>query len=67
MIRDTSKLQLVLINHSNVLDFIHLAHAYSPIFTKVVLTTTETSATTNALNYPLDSAERLLNAAGQMR
>ena len=29
-------------------------------FTKVVLATTETSATTNAMNYPLDSAERLL-------
>ena len=28
-------------------------------FTKVVLATTETSATTNAMNYPLDSAERL--------
>ena len=37
------------------------------IFTKIVLATTETSATTNAMNYPLDSAERLLNAAGQMR
>ena len=36
-------------------------------FTKVVLATTETSATTNAMNYPLDSAERLLNSAGQMR
>ena len=29
-------------------------------FTKVVLATTETSATTNAMNYPLDSAERLV-------
>ena len=37
------------------------------IFTKIVLATTETSASTNAMNYPLDSAERLLNAAGQMR
>ena len=37
------------------------------IFTKVVLATTETSATTNAMNYPLDSAERLMNAAGQMQ
>ena len=36
-------------------------------FTKVVLASTETSGTTNAMNYPLDSAERLLNAAGQMR
>ena len=37
------------------------------IFTKVILATTETSATTNAMNFPLDSAERLLNQAGQMR
>ena len=36
-------------------------------FTKVVLASTETSGTTNAMNYPLDSAERLLNSAGQMR
>ena len=36
-------------------------------FTKVVLASSETSATTNAMNYPLDSAERLLNSAGQMR
>ena len=37
------------------------------IFTKIVLATTETSATTNAMNYPLASAERLLNAAGMQR
>ena len=37
------------------------------IFTKVILATTETSATTNAMNFPLDSAERLLNQAGQTR
>ena len=34
------------------------------IFTKVVLSATATSATTNALNYPLDAAERLFNVAG---
>jgi hypothetical protein len=48
-------------------DFIAAQPQCTAIFTKIVLTTTETSATTNALNYPLDSAERLLNAAGQMR
>ena len=37
------------------------------IFTKIILATTETSATTNAMNYPLDSAERILNSAGSMR
>ena len=31
---------------------------------QVVLATTETSASVNAMNYPLASAERLLNAAG---
>ena len=48
-------------------DFIKAQAQCTAIFTKIVLTTTETSASTNALNYPLDSAERLLNAAGQMR
>ena len=33
-------------------------------YQKVVLATTETSASVNAMNYPLASAERLLNAAG---
>jgi len=53
--------------HSVMADNILARAQCTAIFTKVVLTTTETSATTNALNYPLDSAERLLNAAGQMR
>ena len=35
------------------------------IFTKVVLSTTETT-TTNAMNFP-DTAERLMSAAGAMR
>jgi len=46
-------------------DFIRAQAQVTAIFTKVVLSTTETSATTNALNYPLDAAERLMNAAGQ--
>ena len=37
------------------------------VFTKLILSTTETSATTNAMNFPLDSAERILNSAGSMR
>ena len=36
-------------------------------YQKVVLATTETAATVNAMNYPLASAERLMNAGGQMR
>ena len=35
------------------------------IFTKIILSATATSATTNAMNYPLDAAERLMNVAGQ--
>ena len=48
-------------------DYIRAQGQVTAIFTKIVLATTETSASTNAMNYPLDSAERLLNAAGQMR
>jgi hypothetical protein len=36
-LRDTSKKQLILSNHSNLLDFVFLTHYYTPIFTKVVL------------------------------
>ena len=48
-------------------DCIRAQMQVTAIFTKIVLATTETSASTNAMNFPLDSAERLLNAAGQMR
>ena len=48
-------------------DYIRAQGQVTALFTKVVLSTTETSATTNAMNFPLDSAERLLNQAGQMR
>jgi len=36
-LRDTSKMQLILVNHSNLLDFVFLTHYYQPIFTKVML------------------------------
>ena len=48
-------------------DFIRAQGQVTAIFTKVVLSTTETSATTNAMNFPLDTAERLMSAAGAMR
>ena len=53
--------------HKVVGDAIRGQMQCTAIFTKIVLATTETSASTNAMNFPLDSAERLLNAAGQMR
>ena len=53
--------------HQLVADEIRAQAAATAIFTKIILSTTETSATTNAMNYPLDSAERILNSAGSMR
>jgi len=53
--------------HSLVADKIKAQAQATAIFTKIILATTETSATTNAMNYPLDSAERILNSAGSMR
>ena len=50
-----------------IADYLRAQAQCTAIFTKVVLATTETSATTDAMNYPLDSAERLMNAAGQMQ
>jgi hypothetical protein len=48
-------------------DLIRAQPQATAIFTKIILSTTETSATTNAMNFPLDSAERILNSAGSMR
>jgi len=45
-------------------DFIRSQAQVTAFYQKVVLATTETSASVNAMNYPLSSAERLLNAAG---
>ena len=53
--------------HQCVADEIRAQAQCTAIFTKIILATTETSATTNAMNYPLDSAERILNSAGSMR
>ena len=50
-----------------IADYVRGQAQCTAIFTKVVLATTETSATTNAMNYPLDSAWRLMNAARQMQ
>ena len=48
-------------------DYIRAQGQVTAIFTKVVLSSTETSASTSAMNFPLDSAERLMSAAGAMR
>jgi hypothetical protein len=53
--------------HQCKADAIRAQAQATAIFTKIILATTETSATTNAMNYPLDSAERILNSAGSMR
>ena len=53
--------------HQCVADKIRAQAQCTAIFTKIILATTETSATTNAMNYPLDSAERMLNQAGSQR
>ena len=45
-------------------DFIRAQAQVTAFYQKVVLATTETSASVNAMNYPLSSAERLMNAAG---
>ena len=52
---------------SVIADAIRAQAQATAIYTKIILATSETSATTNAMNYPLSSAERMLNAAGQMR
>ena len=53
--------------HQVIKDAIRAQAQVTAIFTKIVLSTTETSATTNAMNIALDSAERLLNQAGSQR
>ena len=50
--------------HTLQADFIRAQAQCTAFYQKVVLATTETSASVNAMNYPLASAERLLNAAG---
>ena len=53
--------------HQIIGDKIRAQAQATAIFTKIILSTTETSATTNAMNFALDSAERLLNQAGTQR
>ena len=53
--------------HQVIGDKIKAQAQCTAIFTKVILATTETSASTNAMNIPLDSAERMMNSAGSMR
>ena len=48
-------------------DYIRAQAQCTAIFQKVVLQTTETSASSSAMNFPLDSAERIMSAAGIRR
>ena len=48
-----------------IADYVRGQAQCTAIFTKVVLATTETSATTNAMNYPLDSSERRYASPGK--
>ena len=48
-------------------DIIRAQAQATAIYTKVVLATSETAGTVNSMNYPLSSAERLLNAQGRIR
>ena len=48
-------------------DFIRAQAQCTAFYQKVILATTETAATVNSMNYPLASAERLMNSAGRMR
>ena len=48
-------------------DYIRARAQCTAIFTKLILATSETSASTNYMSYPLDSSERLMNSAGALR
>jgi hypothetical protein len=48
-------------------DYIRGRAQVTALFSKLILSTTETSASTNYMSYPLDSAERLMNNAGAFR
>ena len=48
-------------------DIIRAQAQATAIYTKVVLATSETAGTVNSMNYPLSSAERLLNGQGRIR
>ena len=53
--------------HQLTRDYIRGRAQVTALFNKLVLSTTETSASTNYMSYPLDSAERLMNNAGAFR
>jgi hypothetical protein len=48
-------------------DFIRARAQVTALFSKLILSTSETSASTNYMSYPLDSSERLMNNAGALR
>ena len=53
--------------HSISQDTIRARAQVTAIFSKLILSTSETSASTNYMSYPLDSSERLMNNAGALR
>jgi hypothetical protein len=53
--------------HGLSYDFIRARAQVTALFNKLILSTSETSASTNYMSYPLDSSERLMNNAGAMR
>ena len=53
--------------HNISKDYIRARAQVTAIFSKLILSTSETSASTNYMSYPLDSAERLMNNSGAMR
>jgi len=54
-------------SHQLSRDYIRARAQVTALFSKLILSTTETSASTNYMSYPLDSAERLMNNAGAFR
>ena len=54
-------------SHGLSYDFIRARAQVTALFNKLILSTSETSASTNYMSYPLDSSERLMNNAGAMR
>ena len=53
--------------HALSRDFIRARAQVTALFSKLILSTSETSASTNYMSYPLDSSERLMNNAGALR
>ena len=53
--------------HQVIADSIRAQAQVTAVFSRIILAVTETSASTNAMNYPLKTAERLLAQAGASR